>query len=495
MNPFDPSTWQQQGRSKVTIAVLAPEHYQFLDRAIRNVFATDLALTSVAELIDGVPMVNTIFDMRSAWLNIKHPLCSHTKLCDGALEQASMFREAFDPAILSFDTSVMQCYQNVEPGPREFNMRLVELVAVAVHQTGVLLYQLKPKMHTDEEIQALTSWTAGPQWVEFGTKGRRMMLPAIKPWPTWFLHCQYADHDQYPHGLADVAAYWLEDRILGGIALFDRGESGAECNDVYFFSGRSNTTVRVWKFLDSQFEDLVTYLQSEPGSQPSPFPILASNRNRHRFDDWDTIARHHIFRDPWERKVPATKPDNGRDVQSVGDYPELEGMFDEMDALVKADEERRPGGDDEQRVPPQERPEPGEELPGRRRRRRRSSSSSIRMPRSRNISPVRRSQRTTPAIIPPDYDPAQRAICSAPDSPISWHPPESVGRRSVSPFRCPSPLQVNSGGYHDSETLPLEIHDIRDEADVESESGDKEADTSPQTTALRRCGGCCQSRA
>jgi hypothetical protein len=44
------------------------------------------------------------------------------------------------------------------------------------------------------------------------------------PFSIW----RYDDPNQYPDGLADVAAYWAEDQIFGGIVLFDRGETGTE---------------------------------------------------------------------------------------------------------------------------------------------------------------------------------------------------------------------------------------------------------------------------
>jgi hypothetical protein len=34
--------------------------------------------------------------------------------------------------------------------------------------------------------------------------------------------------EQYSDGVADIAAYWAEDRILGGVVLFGREKSGKE---------------------------------------------------------------------------------------------------------------------------------------------------------------------------------------------------------------------------------------------------------------------------
>jgi hypothetical protein len=106
-------------------------------------------------------------------------------------------------------------------------MRLVELVASSIHQIGSLLFQSASKIHTEEEIQATVSFKNPPRWRDLGCE-RRILIEPIEPEPTLFFHTDYMDYDQYSHGLADVAGYWAEDRILGGIVLFDRGESGME---------------------------------------------------------------------------------------------------------------------------------------------------------------------------------------------------------------------------------------------------------------------------
>jgi hypothetical protein len=69
---------------------------------------------------------------------------------------------------------------------------------------------------------------------------------------------------------------------------------------------------------------------------PGPFPILASQANKHRHDPWDAIALHHVYREPWERKFPSTKPVPTRDVRTAGDYPELDDMFDALQSAGEA---------------------------------------------------------------------------------------------------------------------------------------------------------------
>ncbi|KAK3185697.1 hypothetical protein K4F52_005562 [Lecanicillium sp. MT-2017a] len=163
-----------------------------------------------------------------------------------------------------------------------------------------------------------------------------------------FNHYQYTDHEQYPRGPADMAGYWLEDRIFGGVVLFDRGESGKEANSVWFHSGRRAWTHRIWKLLDWQFDAIASFFlhgpepadplfdalpdkpaprtsREEPSSlRMSKFPFFCDIDNFVRHDDWDAMAFHNIYRDPWERKLPDEKRE--RCVVNTFDYPE-EGVL------------------------------------------------------------------------------------------------------------------------------------------------------------------------
>ncbi|KAK0671544.1 hypothetical protein QBC41DRAFT_54826 [Cercophora samala] len=317
--------------SEVSIEVLDSDHYHVLVKAIQNILSTELAELSIAQLIDGLPLMMWVFEGRGCLLEKGHPLLEHENLCEGAIEQARLFRETFEPAILQFSSKIMQAFQNSEIGSREFKMRLVELTAVAVHNIAVLIYQRHPKLHSQEEINSTVSWKIPPRWIEDdGLKPRWEKV--IEPHPTLFYHVDYLDHDRYTHGIADVVGYWAEDRIFGGVVLFDRGDSAYECNDIYFHPGRSKGGSRIWKLLDSQFDGLVDFLTSDDATQaPSmTFPISVTKENYDRHDLWDAIALHNIFRDPWERKFPGTKPEEWRDVRAIGDYPELQEAFDKI---------------------------------------------------------------------------------------------------------------------------------------------------------------------
>ena len=43
---------------------------------------------------------------------------------------------------------------------------------------------------------------------------------------TLFCHPAYQHKEAYPDGIADMAGYWSENRILAGVVLFGRGASG-----------------------------------------------------------------------------------------------------------------------------------------------------------------------------------------------------------------------------------------------------------------------------
>lgn len=105
-------------------------------------------------------------------------------------------------------------------------MRLVELAAAGIHQIAAILFQPDDKIHTKEHIHAVHSWKKEPEWVDMAVANRVSLNISNRPQhrsvtaSTW--------NQQYPHGLADVAGYWAEDRILRGIAVFDRDKSGTE---------------------------------------------------------------------------------------------------------------------------------------------------------------------------------------------------------------------------------------------------------------------------
>ena len=129
-----------------------------------------------------------------------------------------------------------------------------------------------------------------------------------------------------------MVGYWAEDRILGGVALFDRSQLWHEDSEpnVYFQSGRVDITFRTWQLLDAQQQALLSFLLTEAdlNQTSSPLPILPSSKNTVRVDPVDAIPVHKVYRDPWERAAPRLHLRMQRYTEpctrSSLDYPEID---------------------------------------------------------------------------------------------------------------------------------------------------------------------------
>ncbi|KAK1764664.1 hypothetical protein QBC33DRAFT_546773 [Phialemonium atrogriseum] len=314
--------------SEASIEHLDLDHYSSFVRAISNILSTEIAEATITQLADGLPTRAMYSEARGSFPHRDHPILKHTELCEGASAKAKEFLVAFDPMILRFDATLLQAYQDTSPGSRQFGIRLIEMTAVAIHQIAVALYQLDEKAHRGD-IDSVMNWVAPIEQYEL--HGRWETKPHFPPRPSLFFHPDYLDHHQYPSGTADVAGYWAEDRIFGGVVLFDRGKSDMEAKEVYFHSGRRRQTHRVWLLLEPQLESLISFLLDESGRVESPLPIFVDEKSRKRFDAWDAMAFHHIFRDRWERSIPDIK-DESSIRYNTGDYPELQDVFDKLAA-------------------------------------------------------------------------------------------------------------------------------------------------------------------
>lgn len=188
------------------------------------------------------------------------------------------------------------------PGSRAFETRLIELVAVALHQFGAFVYELDLRLHQGD-IESITDW-------ELETNPNSISVARVLPRPTLFSHHAYLHEDIYPQGVADIVGYWTEDRILGGVVVFDRkteffGNSRAPLPNIYFHACRDHVTIRVFQLIDEQQRALLDFLLSESSEMPcSPLPILGDKQNRKRYDAHTAISESLIFRDIWERKPP-----------------------------------------------------------------------------------------------------------------------------------------------------------------------------------------------
>jgi hypothetical protein len=96
---------------------------------------------------------------------------------------------------------------------------LIELVVIACHQIGAYLFELDEGAHKHKFYQDWRENVLDEK--ERGVQSRKYYDPP----PIAFSHRVYQYSEQYPRGLADIAGYWAESKIFGGVLVFDRGES------------------------------------------------------------------------------------------------------------------------------------------------------------------------------------------------------------------------------------------------------------------------------
>ncbi|KAH7158517.1 hypothetical protein DER46DRAFT_609456 [Fusarium sp. MPI-SDFR-AT-0072] len=221
------------------------------------------------------------------------------------------------------DLEKLNRYQKAKPSSRSFQLRLIEMTACALHQIGVRLSQLEkfhdPATTAGHDVESTIKWERPPD-----------DLCRVPPGPTMFIATQFTGHNRYPNGVDDIVGYWAENRILGGIALFDHSQARTVDDEpnVYFQCTRERVTFRVCQLLDAQQLALISFLlaDSEDATAKCPLPILPTSENKVRIDPGDAIPVNKVYRDIWERKHPPRRrraPRLERPKTSL-DYPELD---------------------------------------------------------------------------------------------------------------------------------------------------------------------------
>ncbi|KAG6358643.1 hypothetical protein INS49_012161 [Diaporthe citri] len=279
--------------------VLDPNHQNVFATAMSNLLSTEIAERTFAQIIDGLPLKDVAFSMRTHEYTRYDPVFSHVELCPGVLERTRMLRDAFDPKAMELRTDVLQRYQEVPAGSRASKLPLLELVAVAVHTIAAELFGLDGAFHKRDT----------PCTSHRGDEGDD--ISRIPPWPTTFAVVGFTDTNRFPAGIADVAGYWAEDIIFGGVVLFGRGESGTGHEGVWFNSHRRDVTYRIYALTSDQLDSLLQFLEWVPNAltggqeqQPEcPLPILGDDNNLTRIQPDVAIPMHNVFRDRWERKA------------------------------------------------------------------------------------------------------------------------------------------------------------------------------------------------
>ncbi|KAH8821257.1 hypothetical protein F5884DRAFT_80998 [Xylogone sp. PMI_703] len=331
--------------TQISTKEMDSRHHELLSKAIRIVLSTEIARFTYAQIVDGLPTYEVFLDKRFPRDHILHPIQHHKTLCSGVLDRTQRLLDEFCLDSLVFNNRVsvisfvflsffsfqhllkqnfvsqqlLNSYKDAPVGSHCYEIRLLEMIAVAVHQIAAQLFKRDESLHNYDGV---TSWKR--PYVDHGSHCREP-----DPYPTLFYHQFYTYHEQYPEGVADMVGYWAENRILGGVVLFDRRVSGFGNNRIYFHSDRADVTYRIYRLLQSQVQALIEFLESPSPStaRPCPIPVLGDKYNRERIDPDDAIDYHGVFRDRWEREVPVKDDWYYRNLSCVRlelDYPEVE---------------------------------------------------------------------------------------------------------------------------------------------------------------------------
>lgn len=101
-----PSQDRVEDPTSSSLDLLDAEHKAVFRNALDNILVTDIAVTTLSEIIDGLPVKNSWLEF-DFWQE-RHPVdvLDHKELCPGTREKARKLRAEFDVYTLSLSTTV-----------------------------------------------------------------------------------------------------------------------------------------------------------------------------------------------------------------------------------------------------------------------------------------------------------------------------------------------------------------------------------------------------
>ncbi|KAH8808014.1 hypothetical protein F5884DRAFT_790745 [Xylogone sp. PMI_703] len=179
-------------------------HFEPVQRALLAILALDITVDAFAQIIDGLPTRSTFGrhfrepPHLPEILRREEPEAKSIKLYED-------FKKNLDISTLHLDAKIIQAYQNAPLNSPQFELRLLEVVAIAVHTLGGAVYHAN---YPEVEIH--------PRWQQ--------------PGPDFYHRC-YMGCLQYPYGILNMIGYWLESQVFGGVIL---GEHDAAESEVVY---------------------------------------------------------------------------------------------------------------------------------------------------------------------------------------------------------------------------------------------------------------------
>jgi hypothetical protein len=219
---------------------------------------------------------------------------------------------------------------------------LLELVVTTCHDIAVHLFTvmdegLRPRPMTPRPKPM------APRLDEISHASLRPDLYPLPP--TMFSWDAYKNVDEYPQGVADCVGYWAEAHIFGGIAIFDRGQSGLEVSfrQTWFLEGKTSADNKciqsksafmhpggpymIFEMSENQLRGLLHFgAGTVEQDAPPPFPWRTEEWAR-RVDPYENLNLG-IYRDRYERRISV--PLGWRCVRRLEDDPEMQDIMERL---------------------------------------------------------------------------------------------------------------------------------------------------------------------
>ncbi|KAI1911771.1 ADP-ribose diphosphatase [Ophidiomyces ophidiicola] len=286
--------------SMIHIDDIEQKRAEILKCVLSAVLQTSITRDVFAQVIDGLPISETYE------LTITHrfDLLSHSRPSQKAKLLAQNFcncTEILDN--LNLNTKVAQQFQDSKVFSSFFNMHLLELVVIIIHEMAGNLFH---KFHPNGE----------PHTIDVNQK---QFCPANSV--SLSTMC-YTVSGRYSRGVLDVVGYWAETHIFGGVVVFDRGpnEGTRQCNAAYIHPQYSSALFQLAKHQLDAFSRAGYPGNKEQSKLRLPFQCEPGAR---KIDGYTAFRDLNIYRDRYERRVDPI-PRGGPCVIRLEDHPELQ---------------------------------------------------------------------------------------------------------------------------------------------------------------------------
>ncbi|RFU33322.1 hypothetical protein B7463_g3005, partial [Scytalidium lignicola] len=174
-------------------------------------------------------------------------------------------------------TKIVQAYQDVPSNSWQFKLRLIEVVAFALHTLAGTIYQSN---HPEVDIYT-------------DSESKETQIPHYY---LDFYHMAYMAYGEYPRGVLNMIGYWIETRIFGGVILVEHDETECEAKSIFLYTQRSD----IFQLSETQVYGIL----SLDRNNSLPFTPEPNAKKLTR----NQLNGSHVFRDDFSRIYPFNLP-------------------------------------------------------------------------------------------------------------------------------------------------------------------------------------------